>query len=84
MHSLFEFADEKLLRQIDRDVCKGLWKQWARFLQAALHLTHTSTSPEVPSAQDNPETVRADRVGTLDLTLARAAIATLPKAIARR
>lgn len=43
LHPLFLLADADLILRIDEQVCKGLIKNWARFLQIALQLRQRRT-----------------------------------------
>lgn len=43
LHPLFLLADVDLILRIDEQVCKGLIKNWARFLQIALQLRQRRT-----------------------------------------
>lgn len=70
MHQLFAMADQPLLQLIDRDLCHGLLKQWARFLQIALSLRERA----VHAGKQAP---------VLDVTLARAVTTLMPQ-VARK
>jgi DNA transposition AAA+ family ATPase len=48
MHPLFATADRDLLVQIDKQVCRGLLKVWARFLQIALDLRQRTVDAGKP------------------------------------
>jgi hypothetical protein len=66
LHPLFGAADTDLLVAIDQQVCKGLPKNWARFLQVALDL-HRRTAPDPQS------------MPVLDTRFARATTHLLPR-----
>ncbi len=65
MHQMFLIPEDQLLELIDKQICKGLLKNWARFLQAALYLRHLAAD----RGEDPP---------SLDVHLARAVVQLLP------
>lgn len=53
LHQLFLIPPDELIRAVDKQVCRGLLKNWARFLQAALYLRRLATDRgEVPPPLD--------------------------------
>lgn len=65
LHQVFLIPEDQLIELIDKQVCKGLLKNWARFLQATLYLQATA----VNRGEDQP---------SLDVQLARAVIRLMP------
>ena len=66
MHPLFAMADDRLLTAIDQQLCDGLLKNWATFLQMALWLRKAA----VDAGQGEP---------VLDVQFARAITESLPQ-----
>ncbi len=65
MHQTFLTPDEQIIAAIDKQICKGLLKSWARFLQTTLYLQRLAVE-------------RGDPAPALDIDLARAVAALTP------
>lgn len=71
MHPLFLGADTDLLTEIDKRVCHGVLRHWARFLQVAVHIHERAvTNGHHPPVLDRP--------------FAKAVLAALPTTITKK